>query len=185
VSPAAGGALAFGVERQPSLQPVVCRSRTAWICPGSYADLATGFTTNRGAFNSDIGMTTRSALIARKQLNPYEEARAVKAMLARGLSEDGVAQALGWPKARVTARMRLLDLPDRAQRMVGEGELSLSCVDVLRQIGSISPPIQELVVEYLDHDDTAWARDRLEGEPGQVIGQAIQAIGTRIRGPST
>jgi hypothetical protein len=138
-----------------------------------------------GHFNSDIDMTTRSALIARKQLNPYEEARAVKAMLARGLSEDGAAQALGWPKARVTARMRLLDLPDRAQRMVGEGELSLSCVDVLRQIGSISPPIQELVVEYLDHDDTAWARDRLEGEPGQVIGQAIQAIGTRIRGPST
>ena len=61
VSPAAGGALAFGVEREPPLQPVVCRSLTAWICPGSYADLATGFTTHRGAFNSDIGMTTRSA----------------------------------------------------------------------------------------------------------------------------
>lgn len=99
-------------------------------------------------------------------------------MLARGLSEDGAAQALGWPKARVTARMRLLELPDRAQQMVGEGELSLSCVDVLRQIGSVSRPIQELVVEYLDHDDTAWARDRLEGEPGWVIGQAIQGIGT-------
>jgi DNA-binding FrmR family transcriptional regulator len=99
-------------------------------------------------------------------------------MLARGLSEDGAAQALGWPKARVTGRMRLLDLPERAQQMVGEGELSLSCVDVLRQIGAVSRPIQELVVEYLDHDDTAWVRDRLEGEPGWVIGQAIQAIGT-------
>ncbi|MFL5948725.1 MAG: hypothetical protein ACJ743_09715, partial [Gaiellaceae bacterium] len=79
VSPAAGGALAFGVERQSPLQPVVCRSLTARICPASYADLATGFTTNRGAFSSDIGMTTRSALITRKQLNPYEEAKAVRA----------------------------------------------------------------------------------------------------------
>jgi len=99
-------------------------------------------------------------------------------MLDRGLSEDGAAQALGWPKARVTARMRLLELPDRAQRMVGAGELPLSCVDVVRQIGAVSRPIQELVVEYIDHDDTAWARDRLEAEAGWVIGQAIQAIGT-------
>ena len=44
-------------------------------------------------------MTTRSALIARKQLNPYEEARAVKAMVDRGLTEEGAAQALGWPSS--------------------------------------------------------------------------------------
>ena len=42
--------------------------------------------------------------IARKQLNPYEEAKAVRAMLDRGLTETGAAQALGWPKARVSAR---------------------------------------------------------------------------------
>jgi hypothetical protein len=121
VSPAAGGALAFGVERQPSLQPVVCCSRTAWICPGSYSDRATGFTTNRGRFNSDIGMTTRSASITRKQLNPYEEARPERAMLDRGLTEDGAAQALGWPKARVTARVKVLELPEPAQQTIGEG----------------------------------------------------------------
>ncbi len=33
--------------------------------------------------------------IARKALNAREEARAVQAMLARGLSEEGAAQALG------------------------------------------------------------------------------------------
>jgi ParB family chromosome partitioning protein len=32
--------------------------------------------------------------IVRTQLNPYEEARAVAAMLANGLTEDGAAQAL-------------------------------------------------------------------------------------------
>ena len=37
-------------------------------------------------------------------------------MLANGLTEEGAAQALGWPKARVTARMRLLELPENAQR---------------------------------------------------------------------
>ena len=33
-----------GIERQPISQ-VVCRSLSAWIRPGSYADLATGFNT--------------------------------------------------------------------------------------------------------------------------------------------
>ena len=37
--------------------------------------------------------------IARKQLDAHEEARAVEAMLDDGLTEDGAAQALGWPKA--------------------------------------------------------------------------------------
>ena len=38
--------------------------------------------------------------VARKQLNPYEEAQAVRAMLADGrLTEDGAAQALGWSRA--------------------------------------------------------------------------------------
>ena len=45
----------------PNFSQVVCRSLTAWIRPGSYGDLATGFTTSRGHFNSDIGITTRSA----------------------------------------------------------------------------------------------------------------------------
>jgi hypothetical protein len=106
-------------------------------------------------------------------------------MLDRGLTDDGAAQALGWPKARVTARMRLLELPDRAQQMVGDGELSLSCVDVLRQIGSVCRPIQELLVEYLDHDDTAWTRDRLEGEPAGLSARQSRPSAPRRRGPST
>ena len=62
-----------------------------------------------------VGMPTRSALIARLQLDPAEEAAAVKAMLDKGLTENGAAQALGWTKARVTARVKLLELPERAQ----------------------------------------------------------------------
>jgi ParB-like chromosome segregation protein Spo0J len=66
-------------------------------------------------------MTTGSALITRKQLNPYEEAKAVRAMLDRPLTVDGAAQALGWPKARVTARVKLLELPERGQQLIGDG----------------------------------------------------------------
>ncbi len=46
--------------------------------------------------------------IVRSSLNPYEEALAVRAMLDRGLTLDGAAQALGWNRARVTARVKLL-----------------------------------------------------------------------------
>lgn len=59
--------------------------------------------------------------ITRKQLNLYEEAKAVRTMLERGLTEDGAAQALGWPKQRVTARVKVLELPERAQQLIGEG----------------------------------------------------------------
>jgi hypothetical protein len=48
------------------------------------------------------------ALRGSKPLSPYEEAKAVHAMLDRGLTDDGAAQALGWPKARVTARVKVL-----------------------------------------------------------------------------
>jgi hypothetical protein len=71
VSPDAHSVLAFGVEAaaatsgpgrlpQPDcLDPVLAR----------YADLAPGFATSRGHLATDIGMTTRSALITRRQLS--------------------------------------------------------------------------------------------------------------------
>lgn len=73
--------------------------------------------------------------IARKALNPREEARAVQAMLARGLTEDGAAQALGWSRQRVAARVKLLELPEAAQELVDEGAIALSAVDRLIVIG--------------------------------------------------
>lgn len=63
------------------------------------------------------------------------------ARLANGLTEDGAAQALGWPKARVTARIRLLELPEAPQQMVGAGAIALSCVEQLRAIGRVSPAL--------------------------------------------
>jgi ParB-like chromosome segregation protein Spo0J len=108
--------------------------------------------------------------IARKQLNPYEEARAVAAMLARGLTEDGAAQALGWPKARVSARVKMLELPERAQQLLGAGVIAL---DRLRAIGAVAPELLDAVIAYLD-DGNEWAAERLAREPGWVLDSAMR-----------
>src|ERR1700729_1553943 len=124
-------------------------------------------------------MSAWSALIARKQLAAHEEARAVQAMLADGLTEDGAAQALGWPKARVTARVKLLELPDRAQQLVGAGTIALSAVDQLRAIAKVSPPLLDALIEYLC-DGNEWAAERLAREPGWVLDSALRETATKV-----
>jgi hypothetical protein len=94
-------------------------------------------------------------------------------MLAKGLSEDGAAQALGWAKARVTARVRLLELPEQAQRLVGAGQISLSAVDQLRAIGQVSPELLDALIEFLA-DGNEWAAERLAREPGWVLDSALR-----------
>jgi hypothetical protein len=92
-------------------------------------------------------------------------------MLAGGLSEDGAAQALGWPKARVTARVKLLQLPERGQDVVGAGTIALSAVEQLRSIGQVSPELLDAVIVYLA-DGNEWAADRLARPPGWVLDAA-------------
>jgi ParB/RepB/Spo0J family partition protein len=117
--------------------------------------------------------------IARKQLNPYEEAQAVRAMLADGLSEGGAAQALGWPKARVTARVKLLELPELAQQMIGDGRVALSSVDQLRAIGAVSPELLDALVAFMA-EGNEWAAERLTREPGWVLDSALRAGNSKV-----
>jgi hypothetical protein len=93
-------------------------------------------------------------------------------MLARGLTEDGAAQALGWPKNRVTARVKILELPERAQQLIGEDVIHLAAVDQLRAIGKVAPDLLDAVIAYLD-DGNAWAAERLTREPGWVLDAAL------------
>ena len=123
-------------------------------------------------FQREVGITTGSALIARKQLNALEEARAVRAMLQRGLSEDGAAQALGWAKARVTARVKILELPEAAQHLVGDNVIALDAIDNLLAVGRVSPELLDALVAYIN--ENRWAADRLSREPGWVLGQAMR-----------
>ncbi len=117
--------------------------------------------------------------IVRSSLNPYEEAIAVKSMLDRGLSEDGAAQALGWPKQRVTARVKLLELPEQAQQLTGQGVIPLSAVEQLRSIGQVSPELLDAVISYLG-DGNEWAAERLVREPGWVIDSALRGGSSKV-----
>jgi hypothetical protein len=129
-----------------------------------------------GHFNSDIGMTTRSALVVRKQLSPLEEARAVQAMLEQGYTTDGAATVPGWARQRVSARAKILELPSAAQTLVGSGEIPLSAVETLLAIAGVSPPLVELVTEVIaeaaERGDALGAQ--LVRQPGWVIRQALQ-----------
>lgn len=89
--------------------------------------------------------------IVRQDLNPYEEAIAVKRMLDRGLTVDGAAQALGWAKARVTARAKLLELPDDVAAGFGTGHLPLSALSGLLAFHAAFPLHAELVARYALH----------------------------------
>jgi len=99
--------------------------------------------------------------------------------LERGLTEDGAAQALGWPKQRVTARVKLLELPEQAQQLTGQGVIPLSAVEQLRSIGQVSPELLEAVIAYLG-DGNEWAAERLSREPGWVIDPALRNGSSKV-----
>src|ERR1019366_6279850 len=94
-------------------------------------------------------------------------------MLETGLSEDGAGQALGWPKVRVSARVKILELPEPAQQMIGSGVIALSAVDQLRAIGKVSSGLLDAVVAFLA-DGNEWAAERLAREPGWVLDSALR-----------
>ena len=129
--------------------------------------------------DAEVAAARATENIARKQLNAYEEALAVQAMLDRNLTEDGAAQALGWPKVRVTARVKLLQLPVTAQKLVGQGVLPLSCVDTLRSVGQVSPEVLDAVVDYIA-DGNDWVIDRLHADIGSVIERALRESDSKV-----
>lgn len=127
---------------------------------------------------AEVAAARATENITRKQLSPYEEALAVKAMLDRNLTEDGAAQALGWPKVRVTARVKLLELPETAQKLVGSGTIPLACVDTLRGIGEVSEPVLQTVVDYIAEGGD-YIVDELQSDTGRAIGRALHDSGSK------
>jgi len=189
-------ALAASIALQGILVPiVVCPVEADVAATGFEYELVAGF--HRVAASEKLGLAEVPAVIrdsageqsdraveniARLQLGPAEEAAAVKAMLDKGLTEDGAAQALGWPKARVTARVKLLELPEKARELVGTGVIPLSAVDQLRAIGTVSPQLLEVLIDYLDGDPDGhtWAASQLVSDPGYVLGNALRESDSKV-----
>ncbi len=127
---------------------------------------------------ADTAAARAAENIARRQLNAYEEAIAVKAMLDKGLTEQGAAQALGWPAQRVAARVKILELPEKAQVMIGAGVLPLGYVDTLRAIGQVSSDVLDLAVEFVEANP-GYA-DWLARDVAQLVGYAKRDLGSKV-----
>jgi len=72
--------------------------------------------------------------------------------------------------------VKVLELPERAQQLIGDGVIPLAAVDQLRAIRAVAPELLDAVVAYLD-DGNAWAADRLTREPGWVLDAALSHSG--------
>lgn len=110
--------------------------------------------------------------VVRKQLSPLEEARAVQHMLDEGYTLDGAASVLGWSRALVSARAKILGLPEMAQRLLGTGALPVSTVETLLQIAAVSRELCEAALTPIadgDLDSAVFVRD-----PGRMIGEALR-----------
>jgi ParB/RepB/Spo0J family partition protein len=186
-------ALAGSIRLQGMLVPVVVCPAAADVALGGWTlELVAGFHRVAAAAElrlAEIPVVIREAdteaaaateNIARKQLNPYEEARAVNAMLETGLSEDGAAQALGWPKQRVTARVKLLELPEQAQQLTGSGVIPLAAVEQLRTIGQVSPKLLDVLVDHVATEPDGWAGRQLATDPARALSDAMRHSDTKV-----
>jgi ParB/RepB/Spo0J family partition protein len=113
--------------------------------------------------------------ILRKQLTPLEEARQVEKMLGDGYTVDGAATVLGWSKRRVTARRRILELPEAAQTLVGSGEIPAAGIDTLLEIQTVSPKLAALVAEVLAESSAEGSQlsAQLARDPGWLVRQVL------------
>lgn len=128
-------ALADSISERGVLQPVLVRPRPA----GRY-ELVAGERRWRAA--GIAGLETLPALVqerddavalevalvenmARADLNPVEEARAVSALVEDlGLTREAVGRRVGRSRVAISNLLRILELPDEALDLVGEGRLT-------------------------------------------------------------
>ncbi len=128
-------ALADSLGEKGVLQPVLVRP----IAGGTYelvagerrwraAQLAGLETLPALVRERDDAQTLEVALVenmAREDLNPIEEARAVAALVEElGLTREQVGRRIGRSRVAVSNLLRLLDLPDEAITLVEEGALT-------------------------------------------------------------
>jgi hypothetical protein len=62
----------------------------------------------------------------------------------------------------VTARVKILELPERAQQLIGDGTITLAAVDQLRAIGTIAPALLDAVIAYRNDGTARLPREELE-----------------------
>src|SRR3954470_13593344 len=108
-------------------------------------------------------------------------------MLGDGYTVDGAATVLGWSRRRVTARRRILELPEAAQTLVGSGEIPTAGIDTLLEIQTVSAKLAVLIAEVLAEAaaegnalgaqlarDPGWlVRQVLSHRPGELFAELV------------
>jgi ParB/RepB/Spo0J family partition protein len=118
--------------------------------------------------------------VVRKQLTPLQEARAVKHMLDEGYTLDGAATVLGWNRKLVSARAKILELPETAQQLIGSGEVPVSAVATLTKIAEVSPQLCEAALAPIAAGEISG--EQFASNPGWVIGHALREGTTKAFG---
>jgi len=116
--------------------------------------------------------------VVRKQLSPLEEARAVRHMLDEGYTLDGAASVLGWSRALVGARAKILDLPESAQELLGSGELPVSAVDTLLRIAAVSAPLCEAALAPVSEGEISGSQ--FAREPGWAVRYTLRESDVKV-----
>jgi ParB family chromosome partitioning protein len=128
-------ALAGSIADRGVLQPILVRP-----LPGGHYELVAGERRWRASQlagltevpalvqDQDDATSLQSALVenmARADLNPVEEARAVAALVEDlGITREAVGRMVGRSRVAISNLLRILDLPDEALDLIGEGALS-------------------------------------------------------------
>jgi len=105
--------------------------------------------------------------IVRQDLDPIEEARALKRTLGKH-SQKALAAKLGKSPGYIRERLRLLSLPEEVQQAVAAGELPLSAAPRLVAIAKVSEPVAEACAALVKAGH-AEPHD-LEHNPARVVG---------------
>ena len=96
------------------------------------------------------------ANMSRIDLDPVEEARAMRRLIGSGLTRKGVAAKLSIPQARVRERLQLLELDEELLPKVAAGAIPLAAVKPLAELAKVHPALPVRAVAQV-----------LEGERGQ------------------
>lgn len=107
--------------------------------------------------------------------DPVDEALAYQRLRATGMTSRGIAHATGIPEARISSRLRLLELDESTQRRVSAGELpvtrAVGAVRAVRQqaAGRVPTPVAAPTHFGRRHRLASVARDLCNslGHPGR------------------
>lgn len=128
------------------------------------------FTKARG--EDRISMTIIENM-ARKQMNPIEEARAIKRRINAGAEVTEVADTIGITQQTVYRRLKLLELPDTKQRKIAEGKLSATKALEEKRKPRESTRLEQKYVMMPKREIIDWYESTSDPDEKRVLGVVL------------